>query len=806
MATPTPRPPFIWTQRLWRLVCPPRHQLACLRPEQLWALPRDGDDEENIRPIEIHGVPEGECYWERVTDRPAFLGDLDKKRLCLTVDAGVGKTTALKQTQYLRHLGNNTGLALWMDFADLPEDVDDFLGDGNGNSKLVRWLRKSPGMGGLDPGLALTLLRRRIRQGGLSLLVDALDQSRGSAHPRNSCLALRDLLNNSPEVRCVLTGRPFAIRRHWRDLFDPERFGEDAAWEFAMIDVFTGGEAAEYVGKEKMRLLRRIDAGVIGIPRSLEVIRGIAPGDLGTLRTKSDVYWTALDGMLQKALTNQGRGVGLPESNAWQLFALVAFEMTMGGFRAGQAGVKEGRACSAFLRQLWTARFREDEALRLDLEINNMGDLQRQLGRLCALNDYLADPVLEGTEDLGPRVVQLLWKNQTLQDMFSALWLTRYARPSDVAWLESERNNSAQRELWQLTAEMGKVAREDPVFATTVGAIYHCTPDVPTPASAGAPEPPPAPSAEWIYRSWRGMLECASPGCDLSTNERLREATTAWQREARGLVDAASSIEAARKSLRDAENPAREVLLGFLGEYPLIRKGARGREAQGVAEEFESSFRWVPEKETDSLAFWMGEGTSPRSTKIPGRFRLSRYPVTNELMGLWDPGHMGRASHYHKYSPAPRCPAIYVDWYTAWCVSVWLGGYLPTEEEWEYACRAQPLPGEATLESHPPQEFGFRKDDRKPEVGNYAWYSANSGRQTHPVGEKLSNDFGLCDMHGNVDEWCDSWFTVGVLRVARGGCWDFGAGGCRSAFRGRDVPSARSSILGFRVAQVPSGR
>ncbi len=225
MATPTPRPPFIWTQRLWRLVCPPRHQLACLRPEQLWALPRDGDDEENIRPIEIHGVPEGECYWERVTDRPAFLGDLDKKRLCLTVDAGVGKTTALKQTQYLRQSGSNAGLAMWIDFAELPTLVEWFLDCGNPDPTLVKLFKTEARRPQLSTGLVRALLTRRVRQGGLSLLVDALDQSRAMDHPVKSCLALREFLKRYPEVHCVITGRPFAIRRYWHELFASERSG-----------------------------------------------------------------------------------------------------------------------------------------------------------------------------------------------------------------------------------------------------------------------------------------------------------------------------------------------------------------------------------------------------------------------------------------------------------------------------------------------------------------------------------------------------------------------------------------------------
>ncbi len=811
-----PRPPFISTQRLWRLVCPPEHQEQCLRPENQWTLPRGQDgDSETVRPIEIHGVPQGVCRWERVNDRSKFLMDTSIKRLCLTVDAGGGKTTALQQTQYLRHLSDAAGLALWMDFADLPEDFDDFLGDGGGSSKLVKWLGKSPGMKGLDRGTALSLLHRRVRQGGLSLLVDALDQSRGLGPRRESCVALCDFLLHYSEVRCVVTGRPFAIRRYWHELFEPRRFGGHEPWEFVLIDAFTEAEARQYVGETKMGLLKQLGADVLAVPRSLQMICNISETekDLGALRTKSDVYWAALNGMLVQALQGLPGDVGLREEQARRFFSLIGWEMTRQGFGAGSAGVRAGREYEAFVGRVWSNHLKpvkdpKQEAERSELRdafgTETIDQFHEKLGRLCAVNEHLTDPALEGRQH--PEAVHLFWRNQTLQDMFTAVWMTRYARPAEAGWLYGERAKAGRRELWQLTAEMGVAARDNQVFPGTVGTVYR------SPVAghnwwrwwrllvrAGGP----APACEWIYRSWHGMVE-AGLERSISNETQLRAETAALQREARRLVQEASSIPAGYEALRDPANPARDVLLRFLGEFPLIRRGARGREAQRIAEEFESSFRWVPDNPEDSLACWMGEGASLKSTKIPGRFRLSRYPVTNELMGLWDLGHRSRESGYHKRSPDPRCPAIHVDWYTAWCVSVWLGGYLPTEKEWEYACRAQPLSGEATLESHPPTDYCF--GNRKQQLQDYAWYEGNAEGRTHPVGQKYANSFDLCDMHGNVDEWCDSWYEQGVYRVYRGGGWFRVARRCRSASRDGDEPSSRDGILGFRVAQVPSSK
>jgi len=125
---------------------------------------------------------------------------------------------------------------------------------------------------------------------------------------------------------------------------------------------------------------------------------------------------------------------------------------------------------------------------------------------------------------------------------------------------------------------------------------------------------------------------------------------------------------------------------------------------------------------------------------------------------------------------------------------------LPTEAEWEYACRA----GTTT-------QFSFGDDESK--LGDYAWYRENSAEKTHPVGSKVSNAWGLYDMHGNVWEWCqDVWHddypegsvkdprrgTSDSRRVIRGGCWYGPALSCRSPDRDAGH-NARSNVWGFRV-------
>jgi formylglycine-generating enzyme required for sulfatase activity len=179
------------------------------------------------------------------------------------------------------------------------------------------------------------------------------------------------------------------------------------------------------------------------------------------------------------------------------------------------------------------------------------------------------------------------------------------------------------------------------------------------------------------------------------------------------------------------------------------------------------------------------------------------------------------------YRVGANYPASYVNWDDAvsFCTKLTererAGGrlpsgwsyQLPTEAEWEYACRA----GSRTTYS-----FG----DSIGSLGDYAWFEENAkdvgASYAHSVGTKKANDWGLQDMHGNVYEWCSDRYDsdyysassgrdprgpqTGSVRVGRGGSWFVSAWFCRAANRYGIDPSSRSSVLGFRLSLSPSGR
>ena len=220
---------------------------------------------------------------------------------------------------------------------------------------------------------------------------------------------------------------------------------------------------------------------------------------------------------------------------------------------------------------------------------------------------------------------------------------------------------------------------------------------------------------------------------------------------------------------------------------------------------------------------WIGslDGSSderPRhSVEVTAPFALMATPVTNAQFAAFDRAKADLDKPHH--------PVVEVSWDEAVSFCRWLsqlpgfeGARLPTEEEWEYACRAG-------------TETRYWSGDEEGDLARVGWYTENSGGVTHPVGEKPANPWGLYDMHGNVWEWTASrWkddysdqaggLTVNpaakpedlaeprARRVVRGGGFFVTAGWSRSAYRDHGGPWGRFGNRGFRVLlpRPPAGR
>jgi formylglycine-generating enzyme required for sulfatase activity len=235
-------------------------------------------------------------------------------------------------------------------------------------------------------------------------------------------------------------------------------------------------------------------------------------------------------------------------------------------------------------------------------------------------------------------------------------------------------------------------------------------------------------------------------------------------------------------------------------------------------------FVWIKEGE-----FTMGCGESdtkcvdsenPAHPVHVDGFWMGKYEVTNAQYRMSKEGASHDSGKYQGQSlNGSNQPVVNVSWYDAKAYADWLteqsgGQYtfrLPTEAEWEYAARA----GSKTI-------YSFGNDDGQ--LGEYAWYDQNSKNQTHPVGQKKKNEWGLYDMYGNVWEWCQDWYdkayyekspankpvnnpqgpASGSEHVFRGGSRDVDAMFCRPAHRGSDPGRGGIDSVGFRLVRTPS--
>ena len=203
--------------------------------------------------------------------------------------------------------------------------------------------------------------------------------------------------------------------------------------------------------------------------------------------------------------------------------------------------------------------------------------------------------------------------------------------------------------------------------------------------------------------------------------------------------------------------------------------------------------------------FMMGNNNSIEQNEKPehkvkiNQFKISKYPLTNSayefIMNL-------DKSRRNKYSNLDTQPAINVDWYDAYICAIRIGCRLPSEAEWEYATRANTT-----------TKWWFGNDESL--ISTYACCYETDAKETREVEKGVANPWGLVDVHGNVWEWCNDWFSdysqetqanpqgakEGTIRVRRGGGWRYHARGCQSSFRYGNEPYYKYDDIGIRLAQ-----
>ncbi|HQH72666.1 MAG TPA: SUMF1/EgtB/PvdO family nonheme iron enzyme, partial [bacterium] len=228
-----------------------------------------------------------------------------------------------------------------------------------------------------------------------------------------------------------------------------------------------------------------------------------------------------------------------------------------------------------------------------------------------------------------------------------------------------------------------------------------------------------------------------------------------------------------------------------------------------------SGTEWPPHQVTLTKDFYLGrfEVTQAQYQAIMTNNPISRYGIGSNYP-VYYVSWFNCATYCNRLSEREGLVPIYNE--STWAANWNANGYrLPTEAEWEYACRA----GTTTRFSHGDV---LECDDECGSCANhdqYMWWCGDINPfGTKEVGTKLPNAWGLYDMHGNVWEWCNDWWEdssnrgpqvdpkghdSGSARVVRGGCWDFDARLCRSPVRyAGSSPNVRDYAGGFRVSRT----
>ena len=748
------------------------------------------------------------------TEREIFLRNTARTRLCLMVESGSGKTIAMRQIQYLR--GTNTGhLTIGFQFDEIP------VSDGSKVGLHVQFKnflmgRLKDELSTVDERAVERTLERAIRCGNLTLVVDALDQTKGKEAKVERAKMLAMFLNvesTHRSVAVVVAGRPYSITGEiWNELFVATS-GSDK-WCFTLIDDFDESQQQRYAG-DCWEALQLIEVAALSQPRLLEAVRRLKPAQLENIRTAAELHWLVLNDTFDVA--NLGHDDNRKELD-W-LLGLVAYTMHRHENYVG-VGADE---FDAFLVKM------QDQIRRLPKE-------NRQRRKFFDKDDVLATAITKLAErnvelDFSllheSETSQVFLRSRTLQDFYAAFWLTHvHCDAEDQLWLASVRRSDEHREFWKLLTEMPPIGygvikpkQQSVHWVRSMAVLFRPVGD----------ESYPVRCSEWMYRAWWNLL--LTSGLDDQSDPQpffaghqpneweFNDAVRSLQKRIQDESEKGGRGPDWNRELPDEVSQAARILLtDHLREFLAIKVGVLP--VPGVDDAIKhAKWFWEPSETSGFVTipkgkFRMGEdrpysgnetaygSETEHDVEIAKSFELHRHPVTVGVYRLFDPLRSPAHGELH--------PIRNVSFFDARVAAVWLHGDLPTEQQWERACRGP-------VKVRDDRTF-FWSGDKPEDLARVAWYRENSDNQTHPVidspDDKPANGFGLYHMHGQVWEWQHSWYIAepkegklagskSVSRVLRGGSFNLNADFCRSSYRFNYFrPQSAIHFNGFRVSRA----
>ena len=623
-----------------------------------------------------------EPAWLRISREELFKTPV--RRLCITVPAGVGKTTIVQQLQVMRPQLNPGHLVIKVDLADLHKTdalpANSYLDlQGAEGCFLVQQLFSeinSPEI--RDTGLSLdyekirSLIRSDIQRGNFTLIVDALDQL-SSGPASRVATELNGFLTMYPDINLVVVGRPYAITRLWEKLFkhltwqgsDPEStaarlknplLSSSNEWYFARVNRFSEDQVKRYLGEERFSLIKRLGAGTLFLPRSLNRVRRLSTQELEWVRTASDIYWITVNLTLNDDLRPMDRdsnlvaGVELDPQELLPVLSALAFTAVSWEGGPQTDFFTDGNQLDQFLTKA------EEFYKRGNLHNQAEHTFNERIRQLSELNLEAFSMVI----DQNNRKHLVKFSDPTLRDFLAAHWVATYAAPDDqgvqqflresVAYGEKRDTGRAYYEFWKFLCEMPAkftrdsgapsllkdmpAARNNDSWLAAIAILFQAfTQDE---HSIGLRP------TEMMYRSLPTLFQLyqTDDGQGLLepfyrdrkqrkvvrwTEQNLQHACTAAQELARAYVSVPVGIgdaESTPESLPSADPlagvtlSANKILLEFLTEFPLLYHGVNPavRQWQDVTgdiagyqktlRKFNHDFLPIPPKPADSLKGW----------------------------------------------------------------------------------------------------------------------------------------------------------------------------------------------------------
>ncbi|TWT89172.1 SUMF1/EgtB/PvdO family nonheme iron enzyme [Stieleria varia] len=824
---------FIRDQRLCRLAFPAKN--ACPLKDYIDALGSNPTQDPNGQSEPV--LRYDPSLWPDEPNRHAFLQDLSIRRLCVTVEGGVGKSKLLEELEVATENAEPGHIALRFELRQLPESAEQFAHrSGPSHTSHSTLFEKLLAQYGAirekhyratwrfpsDPEIEQQLFHA-LRTGSLTLIVDAFDQLNRQEAEKRAAALNSFVTDYFPGIRLVIAGRPYAIKRVWDELqlgelkdapkeLQDEEMRQIPVWTFCKVEKFSRDQADEYLsaeggtteGKKKLDALKRMDAEEIRLPRTLNIIRELKPGELAHMQTASDLYWYSMNETVIANFRNSTKDSELrylKRSHVIPIVSAVAFAMI--------TWKEDPVDCVPSITSDSARNFFDYmEEFGFIAVLKELGiDFEKELLDLAQIDSesiqfhfYSETTSIERPDE----VVDVRMSDVTIRDFFAAHWAACYwadqcqvLRSRELSLLSFSERDPRQRvtkdlnspdfaKFWRFVVGMpdrspkrvhsGNAATEDswatavrPLFTTKDQArptelMFQCLPDL----------------------MWRSGYQEARDHSDRSdwNQTTTAQAITIAQREVRDLFERQNPEEG---------GPARKLVFEFLTDYllKLADEKERGTTDCNVTFEMRRAFYldceftpinpemiYARTREDESLRisrltylaehyplwlfernfraiqggpFLYGDSPDPNHPLFVESFQLNAYCVSDTLYQVFD----GQIQPVDGSAKSLR-------WCDAQLFAVWAHGCLPDEHLWEAACRGNI--GNLDLQKHTVYGFGNNEEllelHAHFEKSNSEWNDNADLWSTNSVsvpGQLLpTTSAELYDMHGLVWEWCSN--------------------------------------------------